>query len=162
MALGEYRQVFHTNVELSVSGVAERGGIISFDPVQAGNGIYADATAVSGQLVQPAGLLLEDIEALNYMNHPQYRQRNVGAQGEVVGLLTDGEVITDFVETTGPGVISVGTYAAGDPLYLADNGKLSRNNGTFGNVAATAIRPRVGTALGTVDADGFLKVRIDL
>ena len=161
MALNEARQVFHTNVELSVSGVAARGGIVSFDPVQAGNGIYADATAISGQLVQPAGLLLDDVEALNYMTHPQYRQRNVGAQGEVIGLLTDGEVTTDFVETTLAG-ITVGTYAAGDPLYLADDGKLSRNNGTFGNVAATAIRVRVGTALGTVDSAGFLKVRIDL
>jgi hypothetical protein len=160
MALGESRQVFHTNVDLSVSGVAERGGIISFDPVQAGNGIYADATAVSGQLVQPAGLLLDDVEALNFFEHPEYRQRNVVPQGSVVGLLTDGEGSTDFVETTLAG-ISVGTYAAGDPLYLADDGKLSRNNGTFGNLA-TAIRVRVGTALGTVDSDGFLRVRIDL
>lgn len=161
MALGESRQVFHTNVELSVSGVAERGAIISYDPVQAGNGILANAAAVSGQLVQPAGLLLDDVEALNYFEHPEYRQRNVVPQGSVVGLLTDGEVVTDFVETTGPGNIPVGTYAAGDPLYLADNGQLSRNNGTFNN-GATAIRVRVGTALGAVDADGFLKVRIDL
>lgn len=154
MALGESRQVFQTNVELSVSGVAERGAIVSYDPVQAGNGILANAAAVSGLLVQPAGLLLDDVEALNYFEHPQYRQRNVVAQGEVIGLLTEGEVVTDFVETTLDGQ-SVGTYAAGDPLYLADNGQLSRN-------AGDANRVRVGTALGTVDADGFLKVRIDL
>lgn len=160
MALGESRQVFHTNVELSVSGVAERGSIVSFDPVQAGNGILANADAVSGQLVQPAGLLLDDVEALNFYEHPEYRQRNVVPTGSAVGLLTQGEVFTDFVETTRPdNGVTVGTYAAGNPLYLADDGQLSRFDGTD---AGTGLRVRVATALGTVDSDGFLKVRIDL
>lgn len=160
MALGVNRQVFQTAVNLSVSGVAERGGIVSFDPINANNGIYANAAAVSGQVVQPAGLLLDDVEALNFFRHPEYRNRNVVPQGSVVGLATDGEFETDFVETTLAG-ITVGTYAPGDALYLADDGKVSRNNGTFGN-AATAKRVRIGTALSAVNSDGFLKIRIDL
>lgn len=163
MALKGSRQVFQTNIDLTVSGVAERGGILSYVPGVNGLGAYADATAVSGSLVNPAGLLLDDVEAMNFFTHPEYRQRNVVGQGSVVGLVTEGECITDFVETPlGPGAIAVGTYAPGDPLYLADNGQVSRNNGTFGNVTATAIRPAVGAALGALTADGFLKIRVEL
>lgn len=161
MALQPSRQVFQTLVDATCSGVAERGGIMSFVPGVAGLVAYADATAVSGQLVQPLGLLLDDVEALNFYNHPEYRQRNVVPQGSVVGLATECEVWTDLVEVTGPGAISVGTYANGDVLYLADDGKVSRNNGTFNN-GATAKRYVVGKALSARGSDGFMKVRIDL
>lgn len=161
MALQGSRQIFQTLVDCTVSGVSERGGIMSFVPGVAGLCAYADATAVSGSLVQPLGLLLDDVEALNFYNHPEYRQRNVVPQGSVVGLSTEGEFLTDFVETTGPGAISVGTYASGDVLFLADNGQVSRNNGTFNN-GATAKRVVVGKALSALGSDGFLKVRIDL
>jgi len=161
MALQPSRQVFQTNVDNTVSGVAERGGIMSFVPGVPGLVAYANALAVSGQIVQPLGLLLDDVEALNFYNHPEYRQRNVVPQGSVVGIATEGEFWTDFVETTGPGAISVGTYAPGDVLYLADNGQVSRNNGTFNN-GATAKRVIVGKALSALGSDGFLKVRIDL
>lgn len=158
MALAQLRQVVRTNVDLTVSGVSERGGIISFVPGVNGLGAYADATAVSGALVQPAGLLLDDVEALNFFIHPEYRQREVVPQGSVVGLATEGEFITDFVETTLAG-LSVGTYAPGDILYLADNGKVSRNNGTLNNGAA-AKRVVVGRALSALDSNGFLKIRL--
>lgn len=161
MALQPSRQVFQTYVEGTCSGVAERGGIMSFVPGVAGLVAYANAAAVSGQLVQPLGLLMDDVENLNYYNHPEFRQRNVVPQGSVVGICTEGEFWTDFVETTGPGAISAGTYAPGDVLYLADNGQVSRNNGTFNN-GATAKRFVVGKALSALGSDGFLKVRIDL
>jgi hypothetical protein len=96
------------------------------------------------------------------MRNPEYRQRNVVPKGSVVGIVTEGEFHTDQVESTGPGAISVGTYAPGDTLYLGDNGEVSRNNGTFGNVTATAIRPVIGKALSALGADGFLKIRVEL
>ena len=161
MALGPSRQTYETYVEGTCSGVSERGGIMSFVPGVPGLVAYANAAAVSGQLVQAAGLLLDDVEALNYYNHPEYRQRNVVPTGSVVGLANEGDFLTDFVETTGPGAISVGTYAPGDVLYLADNGQVSRNNGTLNN-GATAIRVVVGKALSTLGSDGFLKIRLDV
>lgn len=160
MALKGSRQTYQTSIDCTVSGVAERGGILSFVPGVNGLCAYADATAVSGQLVQAAGLLLDDVEDINYMRNPEYRQRNVVPKGSVVGVATEGEFLTDQVETTLAGV-SVGTYAPGDTLYLADDGKVSRNNGTFGN-AATALRVQVGKALSAVTADGFLKIRVEL
>lgn len=161
MALGQSREVHQTDVACTVSGVAERGGILSYVPGVNGLCAYADATAVSGQLVQPAGLLLDDVEALNPFREPEYRQRNVVQQGSVVGAATEGDFFTDMVETTGPGAISVGTYAPGDKLYLADNGMVSRNNGTFNN-GATAIRELIGRALSAVDSNGFLKIRVEI
>jgi len=160
MGLLPARQVFDTNVDLTVSGVAERGGILSFVPGVNGLGAYANAAAVSGALVQPAGLLLDDVEALNFMDRPEPRQRNVVPQGSVVGIATEGEFWTDFVEQTLAGQ-SVGTYAPGDLLYMADDGKLSRNNGTLAN-GATAKRQLVGRALSALGSDGYLHVRIEL
>jgi hypothetical protein len=160
MGLLPARQVFDTNVDLTVSGVAERGGILSFVPGVNGLGAYANAAAVSGQIVEPAGLLLDDVEALNFFNHPEYRQRNVVPQGSVVGIATEGEFWTDFVETTLAGQ-SVGTYAPGDVLYLADDGKVSRNNGTLAN-GATAKRKIIGRALSELNSDSYLKIRVEL
>jgi hypothetical protein len=155
MALKESRQVQHTNIDCSTSGVSERGGILSFVPGVVGLCEYADATAVSGQLSNPAGLLLDDVEALNYMNHPEYRQRNVVPQGSVIGMATEGEFHTDFVETATVDGASVGTYAPGDVLYLADDGNVSRQQ-------IAALRPTVGKALAAITADGFLKIRLEL
>jgi len=155
MALKESRQTQQTNIDCSVSGVAERGGILSFVPGVAGLCEYSDATATSGQLNNPAGLLLDDVEDINYYNNPEYRQRNVVPKGSVVGIATEGEFHTDFVETATADGASVGTYVPGDTLYLADNGQVSRQQ-------IANLRPTVGKALGAVTADGFLKIRLEL
>lgn len=155
MALKENRQTWETNIDLSVSGVAERGGILSFVPGVVGLGAYADSTAVSGLVAKPAGLLLDDVEALNYYNHPEYRQRNVVPQGSVVGYASEGEFWTDFVETTISGFGSVGTYAPGDTLYLANDGNVSRQQ-------VTGRRVEIGKALSALTSDGFLKIRLEL
>ena len=155
MALKESRQTFETNIDNTCSGVAERGGILSFVPGVVGLVAYADAVAVSGQVAKPAGLLLDDVEAMNYFNHPEYRQRNVVPQGSVVGVAIEGEFWTDFVEQSITGFGSVGTYAPGDPLYLANNGQVSRQQ-------VTGRRVQVGVALSALTADGFLKIRLEL
>jgi hypothetical protein len=102
----------------------------------------------------PAGLLLDDVEAENYFVHPEHRQRNVVPQGSVVGLANEGEFWTDFVETA-VGAVSVGTYAPGDLLYLANDGNVSRLN-------VLGIRKLIGRALSALTSDGFLKVRVDI
>jgi len=155
MGLLQQRQVMDTIVDCTVSGVAERGGILSYVPGVVGLCAYADATATSGSLALPAGLLLDDVEALNFMTHPEYRQRNVVPQGSVVGIATEGEFWTDFYETSTADGVSVGTYAPGDLLYLADNGQVSRLN-------VLGIRPQIGRVLSAASADGFLKVRVDI
>lgn len=154
MALLPQRQVFDTDINNSVSGVAERGGLMSYVPGVNGLVEYANATAVSGQLSQAAGLLLDDVEALNFARHPEYRQRNVVPQGSVVGLATEGEFWTDFYETATADGASVGTYAPGDILYRGDDGEFSRQQ-------IAGLRQTVGRALSAV-VDGFLKVHVNL
>lgn len=155
MALKASRQTFETNIDNTCSGVSERGGILSFVPGVVGLVGYADATAVSGQVAKPAGLLLDDVESMNFFNHPEYRQRNVVPQGSVVGVATEGEFWTDFVETTITAFGTVGTYAPGDALYLANNGQVSRQQ-------VTGRRVQVGVALSALSSDGFLKIRLEL
>lgn len=159
MALSENRQVMDTNIDLSVSGTAERGGILSFVPWANGLAYYAPLGAVSGNVVSPAGLLLDDVEALNFFTHPDYRQRNVVPRGSVVGVATEGEFETDFVEQNFSSGESAGTYAPGDRLYLADAGQVSRNIGT---TMTTAGRRLIGRALSTVGSTSFIKIRIDI
>ena len=155
MALKENRQTWQTNIDCTVSGVAERGGILSFVPGVVGLCEYGNAAAVSGQLSKPAGLLLDDVEAMNFYNHPEYRQRNVVPQGSVVGIATEGEFWTDFVETATADGASVGTYAPGDTLYLGDAGEVSRQQ-------IAALRVQVGVCLSAATSDGFIKIRLEL
>jgi hypothetical protein len=154
MALSQSRQVFQTDINCTVSGVAERGGILSFVPGVEGLCAYADATAVSGAVANPAGLLLDDVEALNPFREPEYRQRNVVQAGSVVGVVTEGEFFTDFVETS---ITNFGalTYTPGEILYLADDGKVSNLNVNSGRV-------QIGRALSSVDSNGFLKIRVEI
>jgi hypothetical protein len=155
MALKPFRQTYQTNIECTVSGVAERGGILSFVPGVDGLCAFADATAVSGLNVAVAGLLMDDVEDINYFRNPEYRQRNVVPLGSVVGVATEGEFTIDFVETTTADGASVGTYATGDALFLADDGRVSRQQ-------IANLRPSVGRALSALSADGFLKLRLEL
>lgn len=144
MAMKGDRQVFQTNIDYTASGTMERGGLVSIATWDANIGYYA---AGSGQPI--AGLLLEDIESQNYMNHPQYLQRNVSAEGSVIGVATEGEYWTDMVDTA--------TYAPGDALYVGANGKLTNYNPADGTVSQ-----RIGTCIAGLDSNNFIKIRLEL
>lgn len=145
MAMKEDRQVFQTDISWTASGTMERGGIASIASWANGLVYYA---AGSGQPI--AGLLLEDIETQNYMNHPQYLQRNVSPEGSVVGLATEGEFWTDMIQTAV-------TYSPGDALYLWSDGKITNYNPGDGTVSA-----RIGTCLAGKDSNNFIKIRLEL
>ena len=143
MAMKEWRQVFQTDISHTASGTMERGGIATIATWANGLCIYA---AGSGGPV--AGLLLEDIEALNFMNHPQYLQRNVSPQGSVVGLATEGEFWTDMYDEA--------TYAAGDTIYLGANGKVTNDIGDGASDQVT-----IGKCMAGKDAHNFIKIRLE-
>ena len=144
MAMKGDRQVFQTNIDYTASGTMERGGLVSIATWDANIGYYAVG---SGQPI--AGLLLEDIETQNYMNHPQYLQRNVSAEGSVMGVATEGEYWTDMVDTA--------TYSPGDALYIGANGKITNYNPADGTVSA-----RIGTCIAGLDSNNFIKIRLEL
>lgn len=157
MALGEYRQVEATTIEYKVNTAHERGGVLS---AQSGL-IAAYDTSVTPSSIVPIGILMEDIEAQNYMTHPMYYQRNVSDLGSQVGILTKGIIDTDMLEYDAEAHID-----AGQKAYLTHSGLLTIEALAPGVVNSL---PEQGTSgvyigyfMGTVDSAGFVRVRVDL
>lgn len=156
MALGEYRQVLATDINFVVNAAAERGGILS---AASGNiASYVASVVASG--TTPIGILLDDVESLNPMLHPQYYQRNVTDIGGKVGIATQGEFITDFLDPDAEVHID-----AGDRAYLQNSGLLTIRAlapGVVGSAGGSGVGIVVGRFLSSVDSNGFAKVWIDL
>lgn len=148
MALGGDRQVIQTDVRFAASGAMERGGIASFVPWVNGIVYYA---AGSGQ--SPAGLVLDDIESMNYFTHPEYLQRNVSPLGAAVGLATQGEFMTDMLDSANS------SYKAGDTLYLFSAGKITNLNGYAAVTDNSAV---VGVCLSAKNSNGYIRMRLKL
>lgn len=146
MALAERRQIFQTNIDYSLNQVAERGVICS---INAGTTPNGEVTVATGVGVTPIGILLDDVEDLNFDRHGEYRQRNVVDVGSVVGLCNKGELWTDQI---------TGSPVAGNTAYLGVNGTVSPTL-TFDNTTAS---PVLGKFLSAPNANGFAKIRLDV
>ena len=147
MALGPNRQVFQTTIRYAVNEAAARGGIMCASATTAGAATYL--TVPTGTNVRPLGILLDDVEDLNYDRHPEYLQRNVIDIGGGVGIANKGEFQTDLV---------VGTPAQGQPAYLHPSGYVGATQLTDGLNPA----PRVGVFRTALDANGFATILVDL
>jgi len=147
MALGPNRQVFQTTIDFAVNAAAERGGILSYSAT-AGEAAY-DADG-SGAL--PLGLLLDDVESMNFDRQPEYLQRNVVDIGSTVGVANEGVFDTNMVVTSP-------APAQGLPAYLHPGGQVgtAQLDDGLGNVS-----PRVGTFRSAVDANGYVRLLVDL
>lgn len=158
MALRESRRVGTTDINYVVEAAAERGGLLS-----AASGLVASYdTSITPSSVVPIGILLEDVEAQNYMTHPMYYQRNVSDLGSKVGIMTEGEVETDFLDPDAEAHIDAGKKA-----YLTHSGLLTIEELAPGVVDANATDQGtsgvlVGRFLGSVDGDGYCRVHIKL
>jgi hypothetical protein len=147
MALGPNRQVFQTRIRYAVAAAAERGGILSASST-AGEALYDP----DGSGALPLGLLLDDVEDLNFDRHPEYLQRNVVDIGSVVGIANEGEFQTDmYIASPAP--------SQGDPAYLHPSGfvgtvQLDDGVGTLG--------ARVGTFLTAPNALGQVVLYVEL
>jgi hypothetical protein len=137
MALRPIRQVVETSNQYHADAAAERGGIVSLASGQVVS--YDDATAGSGLV--PVGVLLTDVEDLNYFNGPQKLMRSVVDIGGVVAVAVEGEFETDFIEDS-----VEGTIVTGQTAYLTANGELT-NTPTSSNDPAQpnmVVNPIVG------------------
>lgn len=156
MALGEYRQVLATDINWVVDAAAERGGILS----AASGNIASYNTSITASGVTPIGILLDDVEDLNPMKHPQFYQRNVTDIGGKVGIATKGEFITDFVDGYAKPHID-----AGDKAYLTHSGLVTIRALAPGIVSAaggSGVGVEVGRFLSNVDSNGFVKLYLNL
>lgn len=157
MALRESRRVEATTIEYIVTAAAERGGLLS----AASGNVASYNTSIAPSSIVPIGILLEDIEAQNYMTHPQYYQRNVSDLGSVVGIMTKGEVVTDFIDPYAEPHIHAGKNA-----YLTHSGLLTTYDFAPGVVGSNSDIGTSGVLVGKFmsnrDSNGFARVRIDL
>lgn len=147
MALGPNRQVLHTNIQFAVNAAAERGGILCADTSTAGAAVYA--VVPTGSTVYPIGILLDDVEEMNFDRHGEYLQREVVDVGSTVGIATKGDFQTNLI---------VGTPTQGQPAYLHPSGYIGATRLTDGVNPA----PLVGKFRRAKDANGFATVFVDL
>jgi hypothetical protein len=134
-----------TEVHFAMAVASERGVICSHTAT-AGEVSLASPTGVG---VSPVGVLLDDVEAMNFDRHGEYRNRMVVDVGSVVGLAVKGDYETDQV---------TGAPSPGDVAYLGANGTVSPTQLTDGITAA----PVVGKFRTGLNANGFALVHIDL
>ena len=146
MALSPRRQQLMTEVHFAMAVASERGVIVSHTATA---GEVSSAVSPTGVGVSPVGVLLDDVEAMNFDRHGEYRNRMVVDVGSVVGIGVKGDYETDLV---------VGTPAPGDVAYLSTNGWVSPTQLTDGITPA----PVVGKFRTAKNANGFALVHIDL
>jgi hypothetical protein len=151
MALKPDRIESHTDISFFMNEVAERGGVASV--VTGGVGVSMDdanavvryAPVASGSM--PVGVLLNDVVNLDLTRqHINWFKDEVQVGGKVT-LLRQGQVTTNML-------VSGDTPTAGSAAYVGANGLLSTSGA--GGVA------KVGTFLGGKDADGYVKVDINI
>jgi hypothetical protein len=103
----------------------------------------------TGAGVNPIGIMMGDVESMNFDRHPEYLQRNVSDIGSVVALARKGEFMTNLV---------VGTPTQGQPAYLHPSGYIGATRLTDGIDPA----PLIGRFLVAKDANGFARFYLDL
>lgn len=150
MALKPDRIEAYTDISFFMNQTAERGGVAVH--VTGGSGVSMDdANAVvaypsdpSGTV--PAGLLLNDVVDLDLTRQHINWHKDEVQVGSKVTLLRQGQVTTDMVAS---GVVPV----IGSGVYYGEDGKLTMD---------PTNSVKVGRFLSTLDADGYVKVDINI
>ena len=105
----------------------------------------------------PAGLLLNDVVDLDLTRQHLNEHQDEVQVGGKVALLRRGWVVTDR---------QTGSPTAGQAAYYNSNGYVTPTNPMAGGSAVTSDedyqRQRVGRFLSSPDADGYVKVEINL
>jgi len=142
MALAPSRNPLEDTVRYALNAVAERGLVVCMSATAGEVEVVADPTVGPPKAV---GVLLDDVEDMNFDRHGEYRQRNVVDVGSAVGVATKGVYETDKI---------TGTPSQGDVAYLHNNGYVSPTD--LGSC------PVVGYFMSAKNANGFAAVKFDL
>ena len=153
MALKADRKHIDSRIDMFMDQTAERGGIVCH--LTAGSGTANDQsvqavhydTTPSG--ANPVGLLMSEVVNLDLTRQHENWHKEEVQQGGKVTIWEKCEVTTNMV-TSGL------TIAAGEPAYLAAEGRITNVN--TGSVAS----PRVGTFMSNLDENSYAKIAINL
>jgi hypothetical protein len=145
MALKGKREVLQTNIGWKIAdGVSAERGVILCATITDGTCQLITGTVKAG--ARPIGMLMDDVENLDFTSSPQVFVRNVVPQGSEVSILTKGRVKTNML--TGAAAPSGGMKA-----YLAQSGLVQ-------SAAGSGIV--VGWFEGRKDADGYVDLYVDI
>ena len=146
MALKGDRNVLETDISFFINVEAEKGQLLCVGTQGSGAAMdHAEqlATTASGTNV-PLGIILNDVVDIDQTRqHINWHKDEVQKGGKCT-ILRKGTVVTDQV---------TGSPSAGDTAYV-------NANGTVG--AQVSSSAAVGKFLGSKDADGYIKVAINL
>lgn len=146
MALAPYRQDHWDEIRFAMAVASERGVIVSHSGTE---GEVTNLANPTGASISPVGVLLDDVEAMNFDRHGEYRQRAVVDVGSTVGIAAKGDFYSNNI---------IGTPSAGDKAYLYTSGYISDTQLSDGITSA----PRVGVFRTSKNANGYALVHVDL
>jgi hypothetical protein len=148
MALKPDRIEAYTDISFFMNETGERGGIVVH--VSGGSGVSMDDAnavveyAANQSGTKPAGLLLNDVVNLDLTRQHINWHKDEVQIGSKVTLLRQGQVTTNVVS---------GTPTIGSDAYYGVNGVLT---------PTSTNSTKVGRFLSTLDADGYVKVDINI
>jgi hypothetical protein len=151
MALKPHRVESYTDVSYFMDTAAERGGVVvhttsgSGVALDDGNSVVAYPTGVNSG-TKPAGLLLNDVVSIDLTRQHINWYRDEVPVGSKVTVLRQGQVVTNMLA-------SGATPSAGADAYYDTVGKLT---------TVSTNSTKVGRFLGSKDADGYVKVDINI
>lgn len=149
MGLKADREVLTTNVNWRITtGVSAERGCILVATATAGvcdKGPASLTGKVLTGLARPIGLLLDDVEDLDYTTRPQILCRNVVPRGSEVSVLTKGRVKTNMMH-------GAAAPSGGRAAYLTSSGLVH-------TTAGSGIK--IGFFESTKDADGYADLFVD-
>ena len=150
MALKGNREILQTNINWTIiDGVDAERGVVLVASATAGK-VEKGPASLTGKvltgLARPVGLLLDDVENLDYTTRPMIFQRNVVPRGSEVSVLTKGRVKTNMIHYQA-------APSGGRSAYLAVSGLVH-------TTAGSGIK--VGFFESTKDADGYADLYVDV
>lgn len=137
MSLKPLGQIYGLNVQNISINTSERGGILSYG-TSSGILIVEYAREPSGAI--PIGVQNNDIEHMDVSRHPnpQHHGQRVDQPYAIVGAITKGDVVTDWL-------CLIGNLMPGQPAYVGPSGTIT-NSSSFGG-------SRIGTFISTLESD---------
>lgn len=157
MALKSDRVEAYTDISFFCNDASAERGVIAVHST-GGSGVAMDdssavvtATIASPSGKIPAGLLLNDVVTLDLTRQHINWHRDEVQTGSKVTLLRQGQVTTNMV-------VSGVTPTVGQDAYFGVNGKLTN----VSTVGSTSSGVKVGRFLSVLDADGYIKVDINI
>ena len=156
MALKPDRVEHLTDLSYFMNSAQERGGVVVHNTGGSGAAMDTDRATVAVPTAgvsgtNAAGLLLNDVVNLDLTRQHINFHKDEVQQGSKVLVLRRGTVVTDQVS---------GTPTVGAKAYYNKLGELSPNTSVATNPVYTEVP--VGRFLGLLDADGFVKVEINI